>query len=363
MGGGLAGLISAYILARKNLEVVLIEKKQYPFHRVCGEYISNETIPFLKSWGLFPTDFQPPHIDQLQLTSVSGREAIIPLDLGGFGISRFAFDHFIYQKCAEAGVQCYVNTEAESIHFENDQFTVKTKRETFVADVVIGSFGKRSKLDIQLQRGFIKKRSPYVGVKYHVRTRHPANRIALHNFKDGYCGISNVEDGISTLCYLTHRDNVKRFGNLNETEQQVLFRNPFLRKLFTESEFLWDRPEVINEISFATKSPVEDHMLMCGDAAGMITPLCGNGMAIAIHASKIVTESIESYCKENISRKEMEDAYRQQWNDLFAKRLWVGRQIQQLFGSEWASNFAVDIARYAKPMAHFLVKSTHGQPF
>jgi flavin-dependent dehydrogenase len=363
VGGGLAGLISAYSLARKNVEVILVEKKQYPFHRVCGEYISNETIPFLKSLDLFPAHFQPPHIDQLQLTSVSGREAIIALDLGGFGISRYAFDHFIYQKCVEAGVQCYVNTEVESIHFEKDQFEVKTKDHTWSAEVVIGSFGKRSKLDVHLQRGFVKKRSPYVGVKYHIRTEHPAHRISLHNFKDGYCGISNVEEGKSTLCYLTHRSNVKRHGNLPEMERTVLFRNPYLKKIFTESEFLWDRPEVINEISFATKAPVENHVLMCGDAAGMITPLCGNGMAIAIHASKILSECVADFCHERISRQQMEATYRQQWNALFSKRLWAGRQIQQLFGSEWTSNLAVDMARYAKPLAHVLVKSTHGQPF
>jgi flavin-dependent dehydrogenase len=363
VGGGLAGLISAYILARKKVPVVLIEKKEYPFHRVCGEYISNETIPFLKSLDLFPTEFEPPHINELQLTSVSGREAIVSLDLGGFGISRYAFDHFLYQRCVRAGVRVLVNTEVESIHFQDNQFEVKTNRGTHKSDVVIGSFGKRSKLDVQLHRPFLKKRSPYVGVKYHIRTQHPANRIALHNFKDGYCGISNVEDGKSTLCYLTHRDNVKRFGNLPEMEKQILFRNPYLKKLFTESEFLWERPEVINEISFATKAPVEDHVLMCGDAAGMITPLCGNGMAIAIHASKIVTEVVDEYCNDRFSREAMERTYRQRWNDLFAKRLWAGRQIQQLFGSEWTSNLAVDIARYAKPLAHYLVKSTHGQPF
>lgn len=363
VGGGLGGLISAYSLALKKVPIILIEKKKYPFHRVCGEYISNETVPFLKSLDLFPTDFKPPHIDQLQLTSVSGREAIIPLDLGGFGISRYAFDHFLYERCVQAGVRCFANTEVESIQFQNDQFEVKTNHESYVADVVIGSFGKRSKLDVQLQRGFLKKRSPYMGVKYQIRTQHPANRIALHNFKDGYCGISNVEDGKSTLCYLTHRDNVKRYGNLPEMERQVLFRNPFLKKLFTESVFLWERPEVINEISFATKSPIENHVLMCGDAAGMITPLCGNGMAMAIHASKILAESVAGYCNDLISRQEMEDNYQRQWNDRFAKRLWAGRQIQQLFGSEWASNLAVDMARYVKPVANFLVKSTHGQPF
>ena len=49
IGGGLAGLTSAILLAKANFDITLIERKQYPFHRVCGEYISNEVLPFLKT--------------------------------------------------------------------------------------------------------------------------------------------------------------------------------------------------------------------------------------------------------------------------------------------------------------------------
>jgi menaquinone-9 beta-reductase len=363
IGGGLSGLIAAYCLAKRGIAVSVIEKKHYPFHRVCGEYISNETIPFLKSLDLFPGVFNPPSIHQLQLTSVNGREAILPLDLGGFGISRYAFDHFLYERCKAIGVIFYLNTEVKEIFFRQDQFEIKTDAQTHVADAALGSFGKRAKLDVHLERKFIQKRSPYVGVKYHIRTAHPSDRIALHNFKDGYCGISNVEDGKSTLCYLTHRSNVKQFGNLKEMEEKILFQNPFLKAIFTQSEFLFERPEVINEISFATKSPVENHVLMSGDAAGMITPLCGNGMAMAIHSAKVASEEIEKYCSGIISRSELEQSYSRKWHALFANRLWVGRQIQQLFGSVWASNLAVNLALYTTPIANFLLSSTHGKPF
>jgi menaquinone-9 beta-reductase len=363
IGGGLSGLIAAHCLIRKSISVTVLEKKEYPFHRVCGEYISNEVIPFLKSLEIFPQQFNPPAISQLQLTSVNGREAILNLDLGGFGISRYTFDHFLYEKAKELGVQFYLNTEADSVAYENDQFEIKSLKEKFKADVVIGSFGKRSKMDVSLERDFIQKRSPYVGVKYHIRTQHPDNRIALHNFKDGYCGISNIEEGKSTLCYLTHRNNVKRFGNIKTMEEEVLYKNPFLKSIFTNSEFLYDKPEVINEISFETKSPIEDHILMSGDAAGMITPLCGNGMAMAIHAAKIVSEQVAEFCAEKISREQLEREYAKKWNFLFANRLWAGRQIQNLFGSEWTSNLAVNLARYSKPVATFLVKKTHGVPF
>lgn len=203
-----------------------------------------------------------------------------------------------------------------------------------------------------------------MGVKYHVLTKHPQDLIALHNFKGGYCGISNVEDGKTNLCYLSHNDNLKRYRSIKEMEEQVLFRNPFLKSIFQNSDFLFERPETINEISFETKLPVEDHILMAGDAAGMITPLCGNGMAIAIHASKILSELVIRYCKEdNYLRHHLENDYSRAWQNQFGQRLWTGRQIQRLFGNEWTSNLAVNLALKAKPVANFLISKTHGREF
>jgi flavin-dependent dehydrogenase len=362
VGGGLAGLVCANLLSQ-SAKVVLLEKKQYPFHRVCGEYISNETIPFLKRNGLYPNFLELPSIRQLWLTSVNGQKAEIDLGLGGFGISRFQLDHFLYQKAKEKGVAVFENCEATQITFQDELFEIETTNRKFTADVVIGSFGKRSRLDKTLQRNFIQKKSPYVGIKYHIRTQHPNHVIALHNFKDGYCGISNIEEGKSTLCYLTHRNNVRQFKSIAEMERQVLFKNPYLKKIFSESEFLYEKPETINEISFETKGPIEQHLLMSGDAAGMITPLCGNGMALAIHSAKVVSELVHQFLQGAINRSQLENQYAQQWRALFAKRLWAGRQIQNLFGSEWASNLAVNLARYTPSIAQFLVKQTHGDEF
>jgi menaquinone-9 beta-reductase len=364
IGGGLAGLITSIRLASEGFQSTVIEKKKYPFHRVCGEYISNETIPFLKSCGLFPEKFSPSNVTQLQLTSVNGKEALLDLDLGGFGISRYALDQFLYEKAVWLGVTFLLEEEATKVVFEENRFSVTTTKQLLHADLVIGSYGKRSKLDIVFNRSFTKKRSPYIGVKYHIRTDHPANRISLHNFKDGYCGVSNVEDGKTNLCYLSHRDNVKKFGNLPDLERAILYKNPYLKHLFNNSEFLFERPETINEISFETKLPVENHILMLGDAAGMITPLCGNGMALAIHSAKIASELVVKHLKQiNFDRNLLEREYSTQWRSLFKRRLWAGRQIQRLFGSEWASNLAVNLARYSKPAAGFLVAQTHGKPF
>ena len=363
IGGGLAGLITAIQLARAKVAVQLFEKKKYPFHRVCGEYISNEVVPFLRKNNLFPETFNPSRIQKFQLTSTNGLSTNLPLDLGGFGISRFTYDNWLFKIAESEGVTIHQQEEIVATSFVNEKFQLHSKFNQYQSDAVIGSYGKRSKIDLVMKRAFTQKRSPYVGVKYHLKYDHPEGLIALHNFQNGYCGISDVENGITNLCYLTHRNNLKKEGSIKNLEENVLFKNPFLKEIFQKAEFLWEQPETINEISFETKKPVEEHILMSGDAAGMITPLCGNGMAMAIHSAKILSELLIQYCRNEITRAELEETYSTKWRTQFATRLWVGRQFQRLFGGGLASNTAVSLGRNIRPLATYLISKTHGQPF
>jgi flavin-dependent dehydrogenase len=363
IGGGLAGLISSIQLVRAGIPCLLIEKKSYPFHRVCGEYVSNEALPFLKANGLYPKDITLPQINFFEFSACDGRSCKLPLDLGGFGISRYSFDHFLYTIAKKEGVSFELNTEVSSVTFKDETFEIETPVCRHSADLVIGAFGKRSKIDAQQGRGFIKKHSPYVGVKYHVRTEQGPDLISLHNFPGGYCGISNIEDGMTNLCYLVHRDQVRRYGNLHQMEKMVMQTNPLLRNIFEGSRFIFPKPEVINEISFETKAPVENNILMAGDSAGMITPVCGNGMAIAIHSAALLTPLVKHYWDGKMDRRELEQRYRHTWNAHFRSRLLFGRYVQGLFGQERFSQVAVALARSFRPLANAIVRRTHGDPF
>jgi len=364
VGGGLAGLTSALQLASAGMQVLVIEKKQYPFHKVCGEYISNEVLPFMQRLGLDFDRLQPARISRLQLTSPSGRQLQIPLDLGGFGISRYKLDYELYQMAQTAGVEFVLGKSVEKVHFDQDSFTAElSDGSTYQSRLVIGAFGKRSRLDKHLNRSFIRQQSPYLGVKYHIRHDYPKDLIALHNFQDGYCGTSAIEDDKYCLCYLTTRANLRKHGSIEAMEKKVLHQNPFLKQIFTQAQFLYDKPEVINEISFAPKRAVENHILMAGDSAGLITPLCGNGMAMALHASFILSSLIIRYHRGELSRSELENAYTRQWKKQFTSRLWIGRQIQRLFGDPWLTEITVGFFRKAQPLAQFLVRQTHGETF
>jgi flavin-dependent dehydrogenase len=289
------------------------------------------------------------------------------LDLGGFGISRYKLDFALYELAKKVGVQFVLGETVDSPPVPNGEvnpksFEIKTQSNLrFQAKVVLGSFGKNSKMDKVLDRDFTHQKSPYVGVKYHIRTNFPQDLIALHNFRDGYCGISAIEDDKYCLCYLTTRDNVRKHGNIANMEHEVLWKNPHLKRIFNESEFLYEKPEVINEFSFSPKKTVENHILMVGDAAGLITPLCGNGMAIAIHSGKIAAELTTDFLNKKINRQELEHSYQKIWKDEFSARLWVGRTVQRLFGDEWLSELALSSFSLAKPLLRFVISKTHGK--
>lgn len=364
-GGGLAGLCSAIALAKAGISVLLVEKEQYPFHRVCGEYISLEVLPYLKRLGVDPFALQASSINKLMVSSPSGRALTHQLDLGGFGLSRYALDAHLYNLAQQLGVDFISGEKVLNTQLENEIFTTKLNSGTQIrSTMVIGSFGKRSNLDKELNRSFMTRRSPYVAVKYHIRIDHPKDLIALHNFQDGYCGISAIEDDKYCLCYMTERSALQQAGSIEALEKLRLHKNPFLKYIFSNAEFLYDKPLAINEICFESKLPVEQHILMAGDAAGMITPLCGNGMAMAIHGSKVLSDLLIEYLqKGRVSRQELETAYTRQWTKLFARRMMIGRNVQKLFGNEKITNLTVWALSNMRPLTNLIVKSTHGQPF
>lgn len=369
IGGGLAGLSLAIQCADAGYSVVLFEREQYPFHKVCGEYISLESRNFLERLGLPLQTWDLPVIRQLYLSDASGNAYSANLPLGGFGVSRYTIDHALYEIALRKGVHVFTQSKVQDVQFQNNRFIINADPGRRVsAFITAGAFGKRSNLDVKWKRPFIQqppgKLNNYVGIKYHIRYDHPEDVIALHNFEDGYCGISRIEDNKCTVCYLTTAASLQKHNNsIQQVEQNVIFRNPHLKKIFTEATFLYEQPLAISQISFARKAAVEDHILMVGDAAGMIAPLCGNGMSMALHGSKLAFEQINALLQQSITRRDMEENYRRVWKRHFTSRLAMGRILQGFLGKESRANILVGLMRYMPLLARQIIKSTHGEPF
>ena len=368
VGGGLAGLALSIQIVKLGYKVILFEKEQYPFHRVCGEYISLESWDFLQSLGIDLRSLNVSQIKRLCVSAKNGNSFEQELPLGGFGISRYKLDHCLAQIAKKSGVVLFEQTRVNEIDYSNNEFNIQSTKGTFKSKVAVGCFGKRSNLDVKWKRPFVlakkNKLNNYIGVKYHIRYNFPNDLIALHNFEKGYCGISKIEDEQYCFCYLTVADNLQSSGNdIKRMEQTILSANPHLKKIFDECEMLWKEPVVISQISFDKKNLIEDHVLMIGDAAGMITPLCGNGMSMALHASKIGAGQIQEFLKGNVSRELMEQNYSDKWNKSFSKRLRTGRILQRLFTNQKLTNLLLTFGKAFPLFIRALIKQTHGRPF
>lgn len=365
VGAGLAGLTAALALSRSGVSVALIEKNNFPKHKVCGEYISNEVRDYLESFGLDLSDADP--IQHLRFSTAGGRMLETSLPLGGFGISRFTLDHRLWKLCQASGVVCVQEkVEDLQVNIQADQEypakVVMASGHELRAKVLLATHGKRAALDRQLDRSFIQQKSPWVAFKEHyTSSAFPSGSVELHSFQGGYCGLSRTENGSVNLCFLIHQNRLNK-GTSRDALLGVLSENPHLKAFLQEATPLFDRPMSIAQISFGIKESVENHILYAGDSAGLIHPLCGNGMAMAIHAASIGAQLISSFLAGEINRPTLESEYSKKWKKHFQTRMRTGRYIQNLIGKKVLSEPLVPLLNQYPHLVQKLIQLTHGEP-
>ena len=363
VGGGLAGLTSAIHLSRNDLSVLVIEKNTYPNHKVCGEYVSNEVLPYLNSIEIDPFAYGAKSIDKFELSASNSKCVKSSLPLGGFGLSRYTFDHILAEKAIKEGAEIRSDVVVGFL-FSNDEFSVQTKTNaTYKSKIVIGAYGKRSALDAKLDREYISKKSPFLAVKTHAIGDYPSDLVSLHNFKGGYCGVSKIENDQINLCYITSFKSFKKFKDIQGFQEHVVMKNKHLKAVFQNTTPAFTDPISISQISFARKTPVEKHVLMCGDTAGLIHPLCGNGMSMAIRSAHMISELIVKYFQKEVSsRQQLEKAYTKAWNKEFRSRLKVGRIIAAIFENNHLTEVLITLLTWFPGILPSIIRLTHGKP-
>lgn len=363
IGGGLAGLTSAIHLLKYHKKIIVLEKNEFPQHKVCGEFISNEVLSYFTYLNINIDELQPVKINRLKLVLESNESLQQELSLGGFGISRYGLDNFLAKMVSQNGGDIIID-EVQDIIYKYEYFNVTTiSNKTYSSKLVFGCFGKRSNLDKVLNRNFFFKKSHWLGVKYHAKGKYQDDEVGLYTFDGGYCGVSKVENNTLNICYLVNLSSFKKYNDIENFEKNILFKNKELETIISSSTKLFAKPKTISQISFDYKPKVENHILMLGDAAGMIHPLCGNGMAMAIHSAKIASTLTLDFLNNTISRKQLENYYAIQWNKSFNKRLKTGVFLSKILLNKFWSRFLLKLIVTFPKLLNLLIKRTHGKPF
>lgn len=364
IGGGLAGLALANDLAIRGRKVIVFEKGHYPKHKVCGEFISMESHNYLMKICPELSEMDLPLINNFLLTTPGGMEFKTRLDLGGFGISRFVLEEMLYTKAIAAGVNVVINSKVSKVNrLENGQSEIISSTGNYNSRFVCNATGRKSNFEVKEENRH-DNRINYIGVKYHVRISRNRTQIEIHNFPGGYCGISDIEEGKSCLCYIVNSKKLISAGSsIPEMERKFLFRNDKLKNIFENAEFLIKTPVTISGINFNIKRSVNDGMFYLGDSAGSISPITGNGMSMALRSANFLAKEFDRYFDNRISLSELNLLYKNFWSDQFENRIKFSRYLQKLSEYPMLTKGVIALFKSVPAIAAKVIKSTHGKPF
>ena len=340
VGGGPAGTNAAITLAQCNQRVLLLEAERYPRHKVCGEFLSPECMTLFGKTDFLETlrSLKPVPIRTVRLTAPSGVEWRSKFPASAFGISRYTLDAALAAYASEQGVEVCEGMRVTDISGDlRDGFTVTGRTtqgvQTFRGRSVIAAHGKRSNLDRALGRAFLKQAQPYIGLKRHFAGPTLPGHIDLHIFGGGYCGMSHVEGGATNVCLLVRQDVFQQAAGGKDVEQFIGWtgeQNPQLGAWLAQSTPLMPEWLSIGQVPFVPKTLLEGDVLMAGDAAGMIAPLAGDGMAMALHSGKLAAESLALFLEGRQDAETVKGLFSRRWRRTFGRRMQLGRALQAI---------------------------------
>jgi flavin-dependent dehydrogenase len=141
-----------------------------------------------------------------------------------------------------------------------------------------------------------------------------------------------VEEGRTVLCLLTETAVFRRAGaNGDRFSAEVMGQNPLLGERLSDLRPSWSSAFAIANLAFGPRTLTARDVLMVGDAAASISPLCGDGMSMALRAAELLAPLADRFLTGDGHSSEMVQTYQRHWRREFSRRLWVGKGLQKIF--------------------------------
>ncbi|WP_028551573.1 NAD(P)/FAD-dependent oxidoreductase [Paenibacillus sp. UNC451MF] len=365
IGAGIAGSTLARALAVRGWETLLIDRKKFPRHKVCGEFLSPESQSMLKSLGLseYVESLQPSVISRIRLILSNGKVLEIPLPGIALGVSRYLLDSTLHSAALSSGVHIQTSTTVTSVSPNNKGYLIETKQgdehRTYQVRALIAAWGAncRTMLPGPHPKGSIN--NSYMGVKSHFRGVGMEPVIELYFFEGGYLGISSIGGGVVNVSALLKR---KAFQNGDKTVLGLLYecsrRNPILHQKLADAIPVPETQTAVAPVDLTRKPVAWDRIPLVGDAVLTIPPLCGDGMSMALRSAQLCAPLADSYLAGDITWAKWQRDYSRSILREFRGPLQWGRLLQRLFDVPLLSQLLVGAAHYTPGIAYGLVQAT-----
>lgn len=329
VGAGPAGSAAAICLATAGHRTLVLEKDQFPRHKVCGEFLSSDARDSLARLGAeAPIEAAlPEKIDRGRVFLTDGREIRFRLPAPGQGISRFRFDDILAGRAQGAGAEVRFGERVTAIGGSHaGGFRIESaaggRSRGLRARVVIGAWGRWDALDRALARRFLLRPGKFFGWSLDLEgdTSAIAGEVRLYFFPGGYCGLSRVEGGRANLGAVVRETIRRETGGWPAVLEHARRTNPALARDLAPMRagsrgFLGTGP-----VFFTAKPPTERGMLLAGDSAGVIDPFSGEGQASALASGILAADTAARFLSGDLSAEGLVPAYERAWRARFARR-------------------------------------------
>ena len=333
IGGGPAGAAAALEARRRGLQVAVWERDSFPRHKVCGEFVSPESLPLLQQE--IPSALaRSAVIRRAEFVVQRGRRYIFTLPSAARGLSRLVLDEALWRAATSSGAEAYEGTlvrglrrRSTDLRTSDDQGTssetscwlpphlgnVTPEQQLWEVQLAAGGSrvaraalvacgrwwslaGLASPTQDRLSVG------PWLAAKAHFAGVPPGDAAEMHFFPGGYCGLAPIEDGLLSACCLVHRCLLRRAG-AGLLQDFALWLKKVARHPALDAR-LHNATQVSQTIATAPLQPMlrradESGALLAGDAAGFLDPFTGDGISQALLAGRLAAECVARACTDD----------------------------------------------------------------
>jgi len=384
LGAGPAGSSLAAVMGAFGWDVVLLEQRNFPHHKVCGEFLSPESQASFRVMALYPqvAALKPALITQARLVSPAGIAVQTTLPGCAWGLSRFALDATLAAAAQQRGVELRSNVTATAIQHTHDGVEVSLRSregtDTIQARAVVAACGRYSLPGLPPHRPPRQHQSPnmgwlkryfgrgqpgqtYIGVKCHYEGITMPAQVELFLFPGGYAGVNPIEGGQVNFCMLVTMAVFGRAGrSISAIRQAAIQWNPALGRRLAEGQVVPETETAVSPVDLNRPALPWDGVACVGDTAGMIPPLSGDGMAMALRSAELCAPLAHGFLQGQLSLTAWQAAYEASWHAEFDQPVRMGRYLQTIFNLPLLSDAFMGLGRLLPPLVTSLVHATRG---
>ncbi len=313
VGAGPAGSTCATLLAKKDRNVLLLEKSKFPRDKICGDGISGKSVAILNEIGLIEEINSSDHVkvSGVVITSPKGTrvEIEVPIDENlppAYICRRYIFDNILFEKARSfSNVDVLQGFEVTDI-IKEDSYVVGVRgldsngeERVFKGKIVVGADGALSVLRQKLSNiNGIDKRHTIIAIRaYYKNVVGTKNKYEFHIIKTlmpGYFWIFPLENNLSNVgLAIEMKDKENKNLNLKEVFFDIVNNNPMFKERFRNAELLDDIKGWTLPLGSKTTKSYGNGFLLIGDAAALIDPLTGEGIGNAMWSAQLAAKTID----------------------------------------------------------------------